>query len=67
MKLSEYITSLNKLLEENPEASDYLVITSIDDEGNGFSPVHYSPQIGGYDEDGKEFDENLTANSVCVN
>ena len=67
MKLSEYITSLNKLLEENPEASEYLVITSIDDEGNGFNPVHYEPQIGGYDEDGKEFDVNLTANSVCVN
>ena len=67
MKLSEYITSLNKLLEENPEAADYLVITSIDDEGNGFNPVHYEPQIGGYNKEENEFSVNLTANSVCLN
>ena len=46
MKLTEYIKGLNELLAENPEAGELEVFTAIDDEGNGYNPVYYAPQIG---------------------
>ena len=67
MNLKEYATSLNKLLEDHPEAAEFQVVTSIDDEGNGFNKVFYEPQLGGYNEEDREFDENLVHNAVCLN
>ena len=72
MKFKDYVKKLNKLMEDNPETADYLVVTCEDDEGNGYHLVHYDPAVGYYDENEKEFTaEYFTAeykpNSVCVN
>ena len=45
MTLTEYIKGLTDLLEEHPEAANLSVCTAIDDEGNGYNLVHYSPQL----------------------
>jgi len=66
MKLKEFISNLNNLVKTNPEALDYDVVTSKDDEGNGFNLVYYAPQIGHFDED-RDFQEVQEANAVCVN
>ena len=69
MKLKQYIKALESLAEKNPDALEYEVVYSKDDEGNGFGCVHYAPSIGVY-EDG-EFDPNNLAgeqcNAVCLN
>ena len=70
MKLKEYKEKLDKLIQEYPEALDYDVITSSDDEGNMFNLVHFDPSVG-YFEYG-EFtpfcpDEPAEINSVCLN
>ena len=81
MKLKNYIDSLNKLVEENPEVKEYDIVYSTDDEGNAFRKVECSPSVGNYDEYNKEFrnesdiddlkvdypDEVFEENAVCVN
>ena len=67
MKFKQYVENLNKLLEQRPESADYDVVTSKDDEGNGFNLVHYEPQVGNYDEEEREFKEEQITNAVCVN
>jgi hypothetical protein len=75
MTLKEYIENLNEFAKLNPEMMDMQVITSSDDEGNGYNLVHYSPSKGIYEDGGfipssnyedDERDENET-NAVCVN
>jgi hypothetical protein len=63
----QFIENLNNLIKEMPECADFDVVTSKDDEGNGFSPVHYEPQIGSYDKEDREFKEYKKPNAVCVN
>ncbi len=71
MKLEQYIQGLQDLIEENPEAKDFTVVTSIDDEGNGFSEIYWGPSLGEYD--GEDFmqdnaeDDPVEVNAVCVN
>ena len=75
MTLKEFIENLNKFVKENPETLDMQVITSKDDEGNGFNLVHYSPTKGIFEkrefipaeqyEDEEREDEET--NAVCVN
>jgi hypothetical protein len=67
MKFKQYVQSLNKLLEENPEAADFDVVTSRDDEGNGFNLVAFPPSIGAYDAHENGFTEYVQPNAVCVN
>ena len=66
MTLDQYIQHLGQLLKDNPEAKDYIVVTSADDERNYFNPVHYSPGIGNF-EDGEFQVKQLPANAVCLN
>ena len=75
MKFKEYLDNLNKYAKENPDSLNYDVITSVDDEGNGYNLVHYSPSKGIFEdrefisEDGLE-DYNrdkVDLNSICVN
>ena len=74
MNFKDYVNVLKKLLKENPELANAEVVYSTDDEGNGFSRVHYNPSIGHFD--GEEFrsksdiedeDEEETPNAVCIN
>lgn len=66
MKLKEYLEKLNKLAEENPMLLTLDVITSTDDEGNGFNQVHYSPEPG-FLEDGEFDNESGECNAICLN
>ena len=65
MKLKEFAKNIRLLLKDFPETADYEVVTSKDDEGNGFSPVYYAPSIGYYED--MEFDQDSSPNAVCVN
>jgi hypothetical protein len=77
MKLSEYINQLQEFVKENPETSEFEVCYSIDDEGNGYNDVYYTPTIGYRDKDGEfislsdtewfEENEDAVPNSVCIN
>ena len=67
MKLNEFISNLTRLITDHPEAADFDVVTSKDDEGNGFSLIHYDPSIGHYDDDGEYRSEYTPLNAVCVN
>lgn len=76
MILREYIENLNKLISEKPEALDYTVVTSADDEGNEFNMVGCEPDIGIYDTDGdfipecrvEEWDRDQSEiNAICLN
>lgn len=42
MKLKEYIEELNRLLDE---VGDVDLYTSIDDEGNGYNQICFSPEV----------------------
>jgi hypothetical protein len=75
MTLKEFIENLNKFVKENPETLEMQVVTSKDDEGNGFNLVHYEPSKGIFEDrdfisfeqyEDFERDENET-NAVCVN
>lgn len=55
MKLKEFIANLNKMAEENPDILEFEVITSKDDEGNGFDKVIYDPSVGHFDPDDRDF------------
>ena len=70
--LKEYIKELQNLVEDHPEAGNYIVITAGDDEGNSYTEVVYDPSIGIWDEgewvplaDLEDGVEDL--NAVCVN
>ena len=70
MTLKQYLKKLNRIAEDHPELLSKQVIYCIDDEGNEYKPVYYSPSYGwdrGYDfiiDD--EFDIN-NINAICLN
>ena len=75
MNLKEYLKHLNKIVEKNPEALEYEVIYSKDDEGNEFGEVNFKPTLGFLDdeneytdidsEDWIELEEQ--PNVICIN
>jgi len=66
MKLKDFLNNLNAFVKENPAALELDVVTSRDDEGNGYNHVHYTPSLGNFD--GQDFDsEDDNANAVCLN
>lgn len=75
MTLQEYINSLNKVIENHPEAAEYVVVYSIDDEGNNFQEVHFTHILGYFDEedfishedDFEEREIEQTFNAICIN
>jgi len=67
MKLKQFVENLTKLMQERPETAEFKVVTSKDDEGNGYSLVYYGPFVGHYDSDEKEFYQEKELNAVCVN
>ena len=63
MKLKEYIEHLQKIAEKRPEALEWNLIYSIDDEGNGYNQINYEPSTCLFEfQDGEllsyEYDEN---------
>ncbi len=67
MKLKEFAANINELIKERPETAEFDVVSSRDDEGNGFNLVHYSPSVGNYDKEEREFQEEKELNAVCIN
>ena len=75
MTLKEFIENLNKFVKENPETLEMQVVTSKDDEGNGFNLVHYEPSKGIFkdrefisSEQYEDYErEESETNAVCVN
>lgn len=75
MKFKRYLKNLKKFAKENPETLEMQVVTSKDDEGNGYMLVGYTPQKGifeegdfipqDYCEEWERSEEDI--NSVCVN
>lgn len=51
MKLKEYIAHLQNYAKKNPEMLGKDVITSIDDEGNGYNAILFAPTKGYINED----------------
>lgn len=75
MKLSEYMKAMNELIKTNPECLHYNLITSTDDEGNGFNRVGNAAHIVAYLECDEGFSlgkiyikvDNSDYNVVCLN
>jgi len=67
MKFEEFVKNLNELIEGRPETAEFDVVVSIDDEGNGFNLVHYTPAVGHYDSENREFEDEKELNAVCIN
>jgi len=71
MTLKEYARKINKLLIDHPEAKDYMVVYSVDEEGNNFTQVHFDPSIGEYDNGffaTESSNQNVEdCNAVCIN
>jgi hypothetical protein len=71
MTLLELKHHVDTLLKLYPEYKDAQLVYSVDEEGNGFNPVSYSPSIGFYD--GNYFTEAETSTgvngekAVCIN
>jgi len=68
MKLKKYIKTLKRFIKEHPEAKNYRVIASKDDEGNGYTYVHYDPSVGYFDREAQEFEtKHHKHDCVCIN
>jgi hypothetical protein len=47
-----------------------IVVSSSDDEGNSFGPVHFAPGLGhhsGYEFQGVSDSPDITPNALCIN
>lgn len=64
MTLKEYAKEIKKLAKEFPEAN---VVYSIDDEGNGFKQVYFTPIAGKFDGDGFRKCKKSEVTTVCIN
>lgn len=68
MLLRQYLEDLATLVEQDPRILDLQLVASSDDEGNSFSPVHYTPTLGYFNLEDKEFDsEDPNFNAICIN
>jgi hypothetical protein len=81
MIFSEYLKRLNKFAETHPETLGYQCVSAIDDEGNGFNVVHFSPSVGYFDGsydftkekyiselmDDDDDPEDFKPNAICIN
>jgi len=76
MTLKEHIRHLNDIAHIHGD--DLEVITSIDDEGNGYRRIFFEPSAGMYNEDDREYisienfeewevDKNAKITHVCTN
>ena len=66
MKLHEYINLLQTVVEEKPEALDFIVVYASDDEGNSYEDGINAPSFGEFDD--SEFNwESDKPNAICIN
>ena len=76
MKLKEFLENIQLAIANVENWEELEVITSSDDEGNSYSGVYFSPTIGFFDKEDKEFyaeeserwdDVVLANNAICIN
>ena len=81
MKFKDYVKGLQEFLEKNPKTAEMEVVTSIDDEGNGYNVVQFGPSIaqfhnmkdlclelvGFYEEEDEESPALEDCNAVIIN
>ena len=80
MKFKDYVKGLQEFLKEHPETAEMEVVTSIDDEGNGYNAVQFGPsiaqfhnmkdlwlEVGFYEEGNKESPDLKDCNAVIIN
>ena len=81
MKFKDYVENLQEFLKELPETAEMEVVTSIDDEGNGYNAVQFEPSIaqfhsmedpwlelvGFYEKENKESPALKDCNAVIIN
>ena len=77
MTFKTFIKNINAFAKEHPETLEMEVITSKDDEGNGYNFIHYTPSKGFYDKKDREYHQvdsyedwgidDSSTNAVCVN
>ena len=67
MKLKDYLEKINKLIEENPEAAEFNVMYSMDDEGNGYCYVYYDPSLMHYNKNTGEMSKKSEINVIVIN
>ena len=81
MKFKNYVENLQEFLKELPETAEMEVVTSIDDEGNGYNVVQFEPSIaqfhsmedpwlelvGFYEKENKESPALEDCNAVIIN
>jgi hypothetical protein len=66
LNFEQFVAAAARKLKENPHMAKMPVVYSIDDEGNAYHQVSYTPTIGNWD--GQDFDdESKTPNAVCIN
>ncbi len=71
MELQDFLQKLTDIVKENPETLYLEVITCIDDKGDVFVPVHYTPTTGYFN--GQDFEQNAAEkgieidNAICLN
>ncbi len=70
MRLKDYIVKLQKLADKHPNST---VMFAVDEEGNSFAEVNFTPTLGNFgdgtfiaDDGTVEFDE-YGINAVCLN
>ena len=81
MKFKDYVENLQEFLKNNPDTAEMEVVTSIDDEGNGYNIVQFEPSIaqfhsmedpwlelvGFYEKENKESPALEDCNAVIIN
>ena len=81
MKFKDYVENLQEFLKNNPDTAEMEVVTSIDDEGNGYNIVQFGPSIaqfhsmedpwlelvGFYEKENKESPALEDCNAVIIN
>lgn len=73
MKLSKYLETLQLLVKNNPIVADYECVYGVDDEGNSFARVVFTPtvmKVDSLENRDIEVEEVNTAedgNVVCIN
>lgn len=56
MKLREYLSAIEELVKNNPEALDMELYYSTDDEGNSYGSVYRTPTLSKFNVYGREVD-----------
>ena len=68
MTLRKYLEDLASLIEQDERILDLPLVASSDDEGNSYNPVYYTPTLGYFNLEDKNFNpEDNNPNAICIN